>query len=247
MRVLAVIPARYASSRLPGKPLLDIGGKPIVRHVYERVCRARLVDEVLVATDDTRILEAVKIFGGKAILTSADCASGTDRLVETACKHKADVYLNIQGDEPLLRPADVDKLVIVMRKDPAAGVATPCYPLSPQQARKTHIVKVVRDFQGRALYFSRAAIPFVRDAPPGCVPVQYWGHAGMYAYRAEALNAFGAHAPSPLEEAEKLEQLRLLQLGIAIRTVEIATCAPGVDTPEDLEAMRAVLAVGKGV
>lgn len=238
MRVLAVVPARYASTRLPGKPLLDIGGKPMIRHVWERVSQARLVDEVLVATDDARIAHAVENFGGTVVLTSPRCASGTDRLVEVAARSPADVYLNIQGDEPLLRPADVDKLVATMLADSTLSVATPCYPISTAKAAQPHLVKVVRDFQGRALYFSRATIPFACDA---AAPARYWGHVGMYAYRAEVLRGIGRHAPSPLERMEKLEQLRLLQLGVSIQTVEIEPCAPGVDTLEDLEIVRALL------
>jgi len=237
MKVLAVIPARYASTRLPGKPLADICGKPMVQHVYERVRQAQSVDEVLVATDDVRIVAAVEGFGGKAILTSPDCASGTDRLVEVSRSYLADIYLNIQGDEPLLRPQDVDVIVAALRDTPDAAAATPCYPISAEQAQNPALVKVVRDYQGRALYFSRAPIPFVRDGAADAV--QYWGHAGLYAYRSKALRAFGLHPTSPLEEAEKLEQLRLLQVGLPMLTVEVAPCSPGVDTPEDLEAVRA--------
>jgi len=239
MKILAVIPARYASTRLPGKPLADICGKPMVQHVYERVRQARLVDEVLVATDDARIVEAVESFGGKAVLTSPLCASGTDRLVEIARSHLADIYLNIQGDEPLLRPQDVNALVAALRDTPDAAAATPCYPITYEQAQNPALVKVVRDYQSRALYFSRAPIPFVRDGD--AASVQYWGHAGLYAYRPQALRAFGLHRPSPLEDAEKLEQLRLLQIGLTMLTVEVAPCAPGVDTPEDLEAVRAAM------
>lgn len=239
MKVLAVIPARYASTRLPGKPLADICGKPMVQHVYERVRQASLVDDAVVATDDARIVEAVESFGGKAVLTSPECASGTDRLVEIARSHLADIYLNIQGDEPLLRPQDVDALVAALRDTPDASAATPCYPITAEQAQNPALVKVVRDYQGRALYFSRAPIPFVRDGD--AASVQYWGHAGLYAYRPQALRAFGLHRPSPLEDAEKLEQLRLLQIGLTMLTVEVAPCAPGVDTPEDLEAVRAAM------
>lgn len=238
MRVLTVIPARYASTRLPGKPLLDICGKPMIQHVYDRVRQAHLVGEVLVATDDARIAAAVESFGGKAVLTSPECASGTDRLAEVARSHPADIYLNIQGDEPLLRPADVDALVVALRDDPAVAVATLCYPISADQAANPALVKVVRDFQGRALYFSRAAIPFVREGA-AAAPVTYLGHAGMYAYRRETLYAFSAQMPSPLEQLEKLEQLRLLQLGVAIQTVETTHCAAGVDTVSDLERVRA--------
>lgn len=238
MRTLAVIPARYASTRLPGKPLLDICGKPMIQHVCEAVGRAALVDDVLVATDDERIARAVNDFGGRAVMTSPDCASGTDRLVEIARHEQADIYLNVQGDEPLLRPADVDKLVEALLRHPQAAAATPCYPVSPAQALDPNLVKIVRNEAGQALYFSRAPIPFDRD---GEKQVRYWGHVGMYAYRPAALAVFAAHAPGELERAEKLEQLRLLQHGIDIQMVELPPCAPGVDTEKDLERVRALL------
>lgn len=238
MRTLAVIPARYASTRLPGKPLLDICGKPMIQHVCEAVGKASLVDDVLVATDDERIALAVSSFGGRAVMTSPDCASGTDRLVEIARHEQADIYLNVQGDEPLLRPSDVDKLVEALLGHPQAAAATPCYPISPVQALDPNLVKVVRSEAGQALYFSRAPIPFDRD---GEKQIRYWGHVGMYAYRPAALAVFAAHVPGELERAEKLEQLRLLQHGIGIQMVELPPCAPGVDTEKDLERVRALL------
>ena len=238
MRTLAVIPARYASTRLPGKPLLDICGKPMIQHVCEAVGKASLVDDVLVATDDERIARAVSDFGGRAVMTSPDCASGTDRLVEIARHEQADIYLNVQGDEPLLRPADVDNLVKALLCHPQAAAATPCYPISAKQALDPNLVKVVRNEAGQALYFSRAPIPFDRD---GEKQLRYWGHVGMYAYRPAALAIFAAHGPGELERAEKLEQLRLLQHGVGIQMVELSPCAPGVDTEKDLERVRALL------
>lgn len=239
MRTLAVIPARYASTRLPGKPLLDICGKPMIQRVYEAVRKASLVDEVLVATDDIRIVQAVEAFGGRAILTSSHCASGTDRLVEVARQEEADIYLNVQGDEPLLRPEDVDKLVEALQNCPHMAAATPCYAISYEQACDPNLVKIVRSDSGAALYFSRARIPFDRD---GEGTGTYWGHMGIYAYRPDALKIFADHGPGMLERTEKLEQLRLLQHGIGIQTVELPPCAPGVDTPEDLERVRAIVA-----
>ncbi len=239
MRTLAVIPARYASTRLPGKPLLDICGKPMIQRVYEAAQKASLVDTVLVATDDARIIQAVEAFGGRAILTSPQCASGTDRLVEVARQEQADIYLNVQGDEPLLRPADVDKLVEALRDCPHMAVATPCYSISYEQACDPNLVKIVRSDSGAALYFSRARIPFDRDGEKTGV---YWGHMGMYAYRPDALKIFADHGPGMLERTENLEQLRLLQHGVGIQTVELPPCAPGVDTPEDLERVRAIVA-----
>lgn len=242
MRTLAVIPARYASTRLPGKPLLDIGGKPMIQRVYEAVKQASLVNDVLVATDDVRILQAMEAVGGWAVLTSPQCASGTDRLVEVARQEQADIYLNVQGDEPLLRPADVDKLVKALLDHPHMAAATPCYPITFEQAADPNLVKIVRGDCGAALYFSRACIPFDRD---GEGTGQYWGHMGMYAYRLDALKIFAEHGPGMLERTEKLEQLRLLQHGMSIQTVELPPGAPGVDTPEDLERVRAIVAGGE--
>lgn len=243
MYTLVVIPARYASTRLPGKPLLDICGKPMIQRVYEAVQKASLVDAVLVATDDARIVQAVEDFGGRAILTSPQCASGTDRLVEVARQEQADIYLNVQGDEPLLRPADVDKLVEALRDCPHMAAATPCYPITFEQAADPNLVKIARSDSGAALYFSRARIPFDRDEEEAGV---YWGHMGIYAYRPDALKIFADHEPGMLERTEKLEQLRLLQHGVGIQTVELPPCAPGVDTPEDLERVKAIVA-GKDI
>lgn len=242
MHTLAVIPVRYASTRLPGKPLMDICGKSMIQRVYDAIQRATLVDDVLVATDDARIVQTVEAFNGRAILTSPQCSSGTDRLVEIARQEQADVYLNIQGDEPLLRPADVDRVVETLRDCPHMEAATPCYAVSAERAKDPNLVKIVRSDSGAALYFSRARIPFDRD---GEGIGKYWGHIGMYAYRPEALRIFAEHKPGMMERTEKLEQLRLLQHGIGIQTVEVPPCAPGVDTLEDLERVRAIVASKK--
>lgn len=239
MYTIAIIPARYSSTRLPGKPLLDICGKPMIQRVYEAVQKATLVDKVIVATDDVRIAQAVESFDGRAILTSPQCASGTDRLVEVSRQEQADIYLNVQGDEPLLRPADVDKLVKALLDNPHMAAATPCYPITFEQAADPNLVKIARSDSGAALYFSRARIPFDRDEEGTGA---YWGHMGMYAYRPDALKIFADHEPGMLERTEKLEQLRLLQHGVGIQTVELPPCAPGVDTPEDLERVRAIVA-----
>lgn len=239
MKNIVIIPARYSSTRLPGKPLLDICGKPMIQRVYEAVQKATLVDKVIVATDDARIVQAVETFAGRAVLTSPQCASGTDRLVEVARQEQADIYLNVQGDEPLLRPADVDKLVQALLDNPHMAAATPCYPITFEQAADPNLVKIVRSDSGAALYFSRARIPFDRDEEGTGA---YWGHMGMYAYRPDALKIFADHEPGMLERTEKLEQLRLLQHDVGIQTVELPPCAPGVDTPEDLERVRAIVA-----
>lgn len=238
MSMIAVIPSRYASTRLPGKPLVDICGKPMVQHVYERVRRVSLFDEVLVATDDERIANAVEAFGGAACMTSPDCPSGSDRLIEVAKSHPADVYVNVQGDEPLVEPASIEKLARAMLDDPSLQMGTLCYPISAEQAQNPNLVKVVRAHNGNALYFSRGPIPFPRS---GGIAPQYFGHLGMYAYRREFLMNFGSLPYSPLENTEKLEQLRVLQAGIAIRVLEVEATGPGVDTPEDLEAVRRIL------
>ena len=211
----------------------------MIQRVYEAVQKTTLVDKVIVATDDVRIIQAVETFGGLAILTSPKCASGTDRLVEVARQKQADIYLNVQGDEPLLRPADVDKLVQALLDNTHMAAATPCYPITFEQAADPNLVKIVRSDSGAALYFSRARIPFDRDEEGTGA---YWGHMGMYAYRPDALKIFADHEPGMLERTEKLEQLRLLQHGVGIQTVELPPCAPGVDTPEDLERVRAIVA-----
>ena len=238
MSIIAVIPSRYASTRLPGKPLVDICGKPMVQHVYERVRQVSLFDEVLVATDDERIVRAVTAFGGNACMTSPDCPSGSDRLIEVASSHPADIYVNVQGDEPLVEPSSIERLARVMLENPDLQMGTLCYPVSEQQAQNPNLVKVVRAHNGNALYFSRSPIPFLHS---GGIAPSYFGHLGMYAYRREFLMNFGNLPWSSLENTEKLEQLRVLQAGIAIRVLEVEPSGPGVDTPEDLEEVRRIL------
>ncbi|MBQ7607770.1 MAG: 3-deoxy-manno-octulosonate cytidylyltransferase [Desulfovibrionaceae bacterium] len=237
MRIIAVIPARYASSRLPGKPLLDICGKPMIERVYERAKASSVLDDVIVATDDERIRACVEGFGGKARITREECASGTDRLLEVASYEPADVYINIQGDEPLLKPAALDILAASMRK--GAQVATLAFAFTEtDRARDPNLVKVVLDSENNALYFSRAPIPYPRDAQSPCT---YLGHIGVYAYTKEALERFGSLPPSPLEAIEKLEQLRYLQAGIPIHVDRTEAFGPGVDTADDLALVRALL------
>ena len=239
MDIIAVIPARYASTRLPGKPLVDICGKPMIQHVYERVRQVPLFREVLVATDDQRIMDVVTAFGGTACMTSPDCPSGSDRLIEVARTHEAEVYVNVQGDEPLLEAATIERLAKVMMDEPGLQMATLCYPISQEQAQDPNLVKVVMAHNGDALYFSRSPIPYPRSG--GCAP-RYFGHLGIYAYRRDLLMSFGNLPVSPLEQTEKLEQLRVLQAGLAIRVLETSSMGPGVDTPEDLEAVRRIMA-----
>ena len=243
MRVLAILPARYASTRLPGKPLLDLCGKPMIQRVYEAVQKASCVTDIVVATDDERIVQAVNAFGGRACLTSPDCASGTDRLVEIARTEQADIYLNVQGDEPLVEPSSIEKLAQAMVDEPSLQMGTLCYPVSVEQAQNPNLVKVVRAHNGNALYFSRSPIPFPRS---GGIEPSYFGHLGIYAYRRDFLLNFGSLPYSPLENTEKLEQLRVLEAGIAIRVLEVKAMGPGVDTPEDLEEVRRIVAAQAG-
>ena len=239
MSIIAVIPSRYASTRLPGKPLVDICGKTMVQLVYEQVRKVELFDDVLVATDDQRIFDAVTAFGGKAVMTSEDCPSGTDRLIEVATANPADIYVNIQGDEPLIEPEIIEKLARVMQDDPELQMGTLCYPISAEQAQNPNVVKVVRAHNNNALYFSRSPISFARS---GGIEPEYFGHIGMYAYRRQFLLDFGKLPYSKLENTEKLEQLRVLEAGFAIRCLTVDAMAPGVDTPEDLEAVRRIIA-----
>ncbi|MCR5257036.1 MAG: 3-deoxy-manno-octulosonate cytidylyltransferase [Desulfovibrio sp.] len=239
MKIAAVIPARYASTRLPGKPLLDILGKPMIQRVYENACRAGGLDEIAVATDDERIFACVEGFGGRCLMTSPKCANGTERLHEAAGQLPADAYVNIQGDEPLLEPEAIDLLCACMREPGAPACATLARPCSFDEAASPNLVKVVLDARGQALYFSRARIPYPRD---GGEAASYLAHIGVYAYRADTLERFAGAPASPLEDIEKLEQLRLLQMGIPICVLQTRAWGPGVDTQADLEEVRRILA-----
>lgn len=242
MSVLLVIPARYASSRLPAKPLADIGGKPMVQHVWERGRRVKGVDEVLVATDDARIVRVVEGFGGRAVLTSSAHETGTDRLAEVAAGHSADVIVNLQGDLPLA-PESMVEAVIGAFADPGVRIATLARAITdPADVYSPHVVKVVMDRRGNALYFSRAPIPHVRDRGDRGIdlpmPQTYYQHFGLYGYRREALLAFAGWPQGRLEVLEKLEQLRALEHGCPIRVVLTTEQTPEVNTPEDLERVR---------
>jgi 3-deoxy-manno-octulosonate cytidylyltransferase (CMP-KDO synthetase) len=238
MRAIAVIPARYGSTRLPGKALLEIAGIPMIQHVVERAQAARLLDEVIVATDDVRIASAVKSFGGEAVLTSPGHRSGTDRVAEACSGRTFDVVVNVQGDEPLLDPADIDALVRALETRSDAELATLAVELPAGQVADPNTVKVVLDLQGFALYFSRQAIPFHRDDVPG-VSLK---HVGIYAYRADALRRFSSLSPTSLERAESLEQLRALEHGMRVYVVVGEHDSVGVDTLDDLERVRQIVA-----
>jgi 3-deoxy-manno-octulosonate cytidylyltransferase (CMP-KDO synthetase) len=236
MKTAVVIPARYGSSRLPGKPLLRQTGKYLVQHVFEQVCKTRGTDAVIVATDDSRILAAVESFGGRAVLTRRDHASGTDRVAEVARRLDADVIVNVQGDEPLVEPGALELLIGLMAKDVAADMATLAAPLGSLEAwLDPNCVKVVCDAFGRALYFSRSPIPFVRDGSPSFTerPSRFLQHLGVYAYRRSFLLSLAELPPEPLEQFEKLEQLRVLALGRRIQVGVVEHNARGVDTYDD--------------
>jgi 3-deoxy-manno-octulosonate cytidylyltransferase (CMP-KDO synthetase) len=237
-RVVAIVPARYASTRLPGKPLALIAGKPMVEHVYARAAAAPTVEAVIVATDDERIAEAVRAFGGIAVMTRADHATGTDRLAEVAQSLAADIIVNVQGDEPLIDAEAIDACVRALLARPDDVMSTARRPLADRERQMPSVVKVVADRDGLALYFSREAIPHVRAGQPA--PAQ-WAHLGLYAYRREFLLSLAGLAATPLERAESLEQLRVLEHGYRIRCVDVAAGSPGVDTPEDLETVRTLL------
>jgi 3-deoxy-D-manno-octulosonate 8-phosphate phosphatase (KDO 8-P phosphatase) len=239
MRVVIVIPARFGSSRLPGKPLADILGKPMIQHVVERASTVTSAHHVIVATDDERVAGAVCSFGGNALMTDPDHASGTDRLVEVMAKIAGDLYVNIQGDEPLVRPEDIEKLVAGMLADESVTVGTLCHRMSAWEARNPNAVKVVLADNGDALYFSRAPIPHPREND---CRADYLKHVGVYAYRRKVLEQYGKLNQPTLEKAEKLEQLRLLHAGFKIKVFEVEPTGPGVDTPECLARVRALMA-----
>jgi 3-deoxy-manno-octulosonate cytidylyltransferase (CMP-KDO synthetase) len=238
MKTVIVIPARHGSSRLPGKPLLRQTGKYLIQHVYERACQARRAGRVLVATDDPRIEAAVQGFGGEVIRTRRDHPSGTDRVAEVARGLDADVVVNLQGDEPLIDPAALDLLAELLERDGDADLATLAVPLqSEEQWRNPNCVKVVCDSTGQALYFSRSPIPFVRDGRPdfAAEPPLFLQHLGLYAYRREFLLRLAQLPPAPLEEVEKLEQLRVLALGRRISVGVVRHAGVGVDTYADYQ------------
>ena len=244
-RVIGVIPARYASKRLPGKPLLDLCGKSIIEHVYERAQKARLLSEVLVATDDERISTAVERFGGKAVITPITIQSGSDRTAYAAKHLQADIIVNIQGDEPLIKPEMIDETVQALLEDTAAEVSTPVKRItSHEELSDPNVVKVVVDENGFALYFSRSMIPFLRSEQNEQVWLKrhrYYKHVGLYVYRKEFLFTFTQWGRSPLEQAEELEQLRILEHGHRIKCVTTEHDSLSIDTREDLERVRTML------
>ncbi len=237
--VLAVIPARYQSTRLPGKILADIAGRPMIEHVYRRASAARLVHAVLVATDDERIASAVRAFGGAAIMTRADHVSGTDRIAEVVAAHPCRAVVNLQGDEPLIEPDTIDAAIKPLLDDSTIEICTVSRPLIDiEEFRNPHVVKVVTDHRGHALYFSRSPIPFPRGA---ALPAPARAHVGLYVYRRETLLKLAGLAAVPLEIVESLEQLRALAHGVRIHVVDTTHAAAGVDTLQDLERVRTLM------
>jgi len=275
-QVVAIIPARYDATRLPGKPLADIAGRPMIEHVYRRTAAARGVDAVVVATDDERIASAVRAFGGIAMLTGSAHRTGTDRIAEVAANLSCEIVVNVQGDEPLVEPEMIDAIIAPLAADPMLEMSTVCVAITDRsEYANPNVVKVVKDRAGRALYFSRAPIPHFRGGPPEGGPYDRnvpegdpydrgggppeggpydlavgagfsrpYKHLGLYGYRRTFLLKFATLPQTPLEQAESLEQLRALEHGYRIHTVETKYDSIGVDTPEDLERVRRQLLAG---
>lgn len=243
--IIAVIPARYASQRLPGKPLIDLNGMTMIQRVYRQVSKSRLIGTVIVATDDERIEESVAAVGGYAVLTDPELPSGSDRVAAAVTDIKADIIVNVQGDEPLISPAMIDETIQGLIETPNAGAATPARVITDvRDITNPNCVKVVCDMHGRALYFSRSPIPYVRDTdePEKWLDAySFLKHFGLYVYRRPVLEQFVSFAGAPLENAEQLEQLRLLENGIWIQVVITEYDSMPVDTAGDADQIRAIL------
>ncbi|MCA9484709.1 MAG: 3-deoxy-manno-octulosonate cytidylyltransferase [Nitrospina sp.] len=243
LKTVGIIPARWGSTRFPGKPLAPILGRPMIQWVVEAALKAVRLSQVIVATDDSRILDAVKGFGGCAELTSDQHRTGSDRIAEVAARGQWDLVVNIQGDEPLIDPADIDRAVKGLADNPDIPVSTLMAPVKTEDERDdVNVVKVVTDARGRALYFSRSPIPHNRDGG-GEAPLEgVFRHLGLYAYRSSFLREFTRMPSTPLEELEKLEQLRILESGFPILVLNTENRSPGVDRPEDIEKLETLLA-----
>jgi len=240
LHIVVVIPARYHSTRFPAKPLADIAGRSMLEHVYERATAAPDVDAVVVATDDARIAQAVERFGGLVRMTRSTHRSGLDRIAEVAADLDCDIVVNVQGDEPLLEPKMIAEVVAPIDSDPTLRMSTLRRRISdPADSGNPHVVKVVVDLEGNALYFSRSAVPFVRDTT-----VPLFKHVGLYAYRRTFVCELASLPQTPLEISESLEQLRAIEHGFRIRAIETHYDSIGVDTPEDLERVRRQMTVG---
>ena len=240
-KIVVVIPARYGSTRLPGKPLVSLSGKPMIQRVYELAKLAKRADRVIVATDDERIVKVVEGFGGEARMTRGDHHTGTERVVEVATHVQGDVFVNAQGDEPLLDPEAIDTAVGALLEDPPASIATVATAIkSPADIMDPNVVKAVLDFDGFALYFSRSPIPWVRDTA-GKVHVRYWKHLGLYVFQRDALLEYPTLPQGELERIEQLEQLRWMENGWKIRVAEVERDALSVDVAEDVARVERLL------
>ncbi|MDY3868861.1 MAG: 3-deoxy-manno-octulosonate cytidylyltransferase [Pyramidobacter sp.] len=238
MNIVGIIPARWASSRLPGKPLLDLCGKPVIQHVYEQCLKAKTLSRVIVATDDDRIYRAVKSFGGSVVMTSPDHPNGTSRVAEVAANIDCDAVINVQGDEPMIDPRMIDQLseVLLASECPMATLSVPFE--TDEEALNPNNVKVVTDLNGRALYFSRSPIPYARNGKP-----QLYRHIGIYGYKKDFLPVYLRLTPTPLSETESLEQLRALEHGysIAVAVSKVPDGGVGIDELHDLERARILM------
>lgn len=237
MKIVALIPARYAASRFPGKLMQMLGDKPVIVHTYLNTRATGLFDDVIVVTDSDEIYLAIQQFGGKAILSRKEHASGTDRIAEVAVHIDADVFINVQGDEPFVYKDALDSLCKLF-SDPSTVVASLMHRIEKHAAENPNAVKVVTDVEGNALYFSRSLIPYLRDAKDSCT---YYKHIGVYGYRKEALLFISKLDPTRLEVAEKLEQLRIIENGMKIKLAEIKEWSVAIDTPEDFERAKIIL------
>jgi 3-deoxy-manno-octulosonate cytidylyltransferase (CMP-KDO synthetase) len=249
MSVVAIIPARYGSTRLPGKPLAMIGDKPMIQHVYENAAEARALDRVIVATDDRRVEKAVRGFGGEVVMTSKRHKSGSDRLAEVARQLEADWLVNVQGDLPFIKSETIARAVRPLRSDRSIPMGTVCSPIYEEREwRDPNIVKVIRDAQGFAIYFSRATIPYPRNSVGSGKKKKIWGlrHLGLYVYRREFLLKFAGLRPTVLEQIESLEQLRALYYGYRIMVADVEERSVEVDTPADLKRAQSYYKLMKG-
>lgn len=238
--MLAVIPARFASTRFPGKVIAPLAGLPLVVHTYRQTLKSKLVDEVLLATDNQRVADAVAPHGVNVVMTRDDHPSGTDRIAEVAEGSDADIIVNVQGDEPLIEPETIDAAIRPLLEQPDLPMSTARRLITdPEAIENPNVVKVVCDAAGRALYFSREPIPHIRDAADrAAAPACYWQHVGLYVYRREFLLSYARWPMTPLERLERLEQLRVLENGYSIMVVETRYESIGVDSPEDLERVK---------
>lgn len=233
-----IIPARYGSSRLEGKPLIKVEGKPIIQWVYEKAMQAKEADIIIVATDDERILDAVKAFGGNVEMTSTEHKCGSDRIKEIVMRHPEISYIvNLQGDEPLIKPESIDEVAKNVKEDETADISTLIRKITPEEAENPNLVKCITDNNGFAMYFSRSKIPFERNSGKA----DFYGHLGIYGYKRDALIKMTELPQSSYEQAESLEQLRALQNGMKIKTSLVNFVPVGIDTAEDLDKFRSII------